>query len=328
MVCRLPPLPGVRPAGSTTSTESQNTTPGPTARGRNAHRDQKHTAATAESTRGRDRTRELPPPLALYPAPRPIPVPARRPAPRWVIPILVVALILAAGVAAAAYWPFPRPTTPPELVASIQIDHARGPHPLQVSVTANVSGGTPPYSYNWTFGDGASASTQGATHTYFEHGTFQVLLRATDHDNRTAAAGVMVTVTPVRERPDLLNASNQALGPGTSNAWVSPVSIPASAVSAWLNGSTNVTACSLGGNCDAYVEILNAYDAMNLTHGKAVTNPIWCAGSNGTCQANRTIGFAVNLDAWAGQTVYLAIFNNDVVWSQTVSARATMDCWY
>ncbi|MGC2290034.1 MAG: PKD domain-containing protein [Thermoplasmata archaeon] len=244
------------------------------------------------------------------------------------MPVLVVALVLASGVAAAAYWPFPRPVATAPLTANVEISRSSGPHPLSVTVTANVSGGTSPYSYAWTFGDGGTASAAGATHVYTARGTYQILLRVTDHANDTAAAGTTVNVSPVEESPTILNASAQTLGAGESRAWIIPVSVPSTALSAWVYGTTNVTGCSLGGNCAAYVEVLNIHDETNLTLGDAITDPIWCLQVNGSCVANRTTTLAVNLEGLAGETVYLVLFNSDAVWSQTVSALVWMDSWY
>jgi PKD repeat protein len=274
----------------------------------------------------RDRAQNLPPPLALYAASRRNPF--KKSARRWVVPALAIALVLASGVAAAAYWPFPRPVATAPLEAAVEINRTSGTHPLSVSVEAEVSGGTPPYSYAWTFGDGGTAAVGGATHEYEVRGTYQVLLRVTDHDNRTAAAGVTVTVAPVQEQLMVLNASGQNLGPGESRAWITPISIPSTSLSAWVYGSTNVTGCSFGGNCAAFVEILNVHDETNLTQGDAITNPIWCWGQNGTCHSNRTAKLNANLEEAAGQTVYLVLFNDDYFWSQSVSAQVWLDCSY
>jgi hypothetical protein len=276
----------------------------------------------------RDRTRDLPPPLALYAAARQSNGLLHKAPPRWLIPLLVVALVIAASVAVAAYWPFPRPTATAPLYASIEINRASGPHPLSVTVTANVSGGTPPYRYAWSFGDGTNSSAAGSTHVYASRGIFQLLLSVTDHDRRIAAASATVTVDPVQAKSTVLNASNQTLGAGSASAWVVPITVPATALTAWVNGTVNVTGCSLGGNCAAYVEILNVHDETNLTHGNAITNPIWCHEVNGTCQSNRTTDLAVDLSEFPGQTVYLVVFNDDLVWTQVVSGLIWTDCWY
>ena len=49
-----------------------------------------------------------------------------------------------------------------------------------VRFTAGVSGGQTPYSYNWSFGDGSSATTANPAHTYTGAGPFSVRLVVTD----------------------------------------------------------------------------------------------------------------------------------------------------
>lgn len=53
---------------------------------------------------------------------------------------------------------------------------------LFVSLAAvSVSGGSPPYTFSWTFGDGSAAvSGQSATHTYAVNGTYRVVLAISD----------------------------------------------------------------------------------------------------------------------------------------------------
>jgi PKD repeat protein len=210
----------------------------------------------------------------------------------------------------------------------VQINHSKGPHPLDVTVAANVTGGVPPYAYAWSFGDGASASVAGATHSYAARGVFVVTLRVTDQANGTATAAATVRVDPVFETMKLLNASHQPLGPGEMQAWIAPFTIPATAATAWMNGTVVVTSCSLGGNCGAFVEVLDASDEANLTHGAAITNPIWCLVVMGACQANQSIRMDVDLSDRAGQTEYLVVFNTDLVWSQTVTAHVSLSSWY
>jgi PKD repeat protein len=66
-----------------------------------------------------------------------------------------------------------------------------------INFTANVSpAGVPVASYAWTFGDGTSATTSGATtsHTYAAAGdrTVRVTIRTTT--NRTATGSTNITV--------------------------------------------------------------------------------------------------------------------------------------
>lgn len=49
-----------------------------------------------------------------------------------------------------------------------------------VQFTGFVTGGTAPYSWEWKFGDGATATEQNSTHTYTAPGTYTVILRVMD----------------------------------------------------------------------------------------------------------------------------------------------------
>jgi hypothetical protein len=135
-----------------------------------------------------------------------------------------------------------------------------------------------------------------ATDLFMTRGTYQVLLQVTDHDNRTAGAGVTVNVDPVWQRSMVLNASDQTPGAGESKAWIIPISLPSTELSAELEGTGNLTGCSPGGNCAAFVEILNLHYETNLTLGDAMTDPEWCLEANGSCQANRSTHLEANLD--------------------------------
>jgi uncharacterized delta-60 repeat protein len=55
-----------------------------------------------------------------------------------------------------------------------------GPVPLTVNFTGSATGGVPPYSYAWTFGDGGTSAVQNPSHTYSGVGTFNAVLTVTD----------------------------------------------------------------------------------------------------------------------------------------------------
>ncbi len=61
-------------------------------------------------------------------------------------------------------------------------------------VTNVTSPGTAPLKFAWTFGDGGTAATQNASHTYSKTGTFDATVVATDGDSATASAVVPVTI--------------------------------------------------------------------------------------------------------------------------------------
>jgi PKD repeat protein len=75
---------------------------------------------------------------------------------------------------------------PGALTASASADRTFGTLPLTVAFTGTGSGGTPGYTYNWTFGDGASSTAQNPSHTYTTVGSFPVVFTVTDSASKTA----------------------------------------------------------------------------------------------------------------------------------------------
>jgi PKD repeat protein len=58
----------------------------------------------------------------------------------------------------------------------------------EVNFDAQVENGTAPYTYQWDFGDGTTASTRAALHRFTQAGTYQVKFTATDAKGQTASA--------------------------------------------------------------------------------------------------------------------------------------------
>jgi len=57
---------------------------------------------------------------------------------------------------------------------------APGVSGISVNFTASVTGGTPPYTYHWNFGDGGQSDAPNPTHTYATDGTYHVSVTVTD----------------------------------------------------------------------------------------------------------------------------------------------------
>ncbi|RKR86272.1 glucose/arabinose dehydrogenase [Micromonospora pisi] len=85
--------------------------------------------------------------------------------------------------------------TPPQVTASAT--PTSGSAPLLVTFTGNATDaeGDNPLSYAWDFGDGGTANTANATHTYASAGTFTATLTVTDSRGARGTATVVVTAT-------------------------------------------------------------------------------------------------------------------------------------
>jgi PKD repeat protein len=82
------------------------------------------------------------------------------------------------------------------LAASATALPTAGDAPLIVRLTGGANGGTSPYTFHWAFGDGTSASTQTASHTYAAAGSYTATLTVTDASSHTATATAAVVVSP------------------------------------------------------------------------------------------------------------------------------------
>ncbi len=93
------------------------------------------------------------------------------------------------------------PTAPPVL-ATFKLD----PSPVEgtpVAFTPTVWCGTPPFSYAWSFGDGATSTENSATHTYSSGGTYRVLLTVTDSTGQKFTYSLTMTVASGPQAPPL-----------------------------------------------------------------------------------------------------------------------------
>jgi PKD repeat protein len=84
---------------------------------------------------------------------------------------------------------------PTPLTAGASGTPTTGAAPLHVTFTGSASGGNPPYSFSWNFGDGSSPSSdQSPTHDYATDGSYTATLTVTDSAAATATGSVFITV--------------------------------------------------------------------------------------------------------------------------------------
>lgn len=68
-----------------------------------------------------------------------------------------------------------------------------------IQFTGSAEGGTPPYTWEWDFGDGGSAATQNPTHIYTTPGVFDVTLTVTDSTSDSVSDTTTATITQALE---------------------------------------------------------------------------------------------------------------------------------
>ncbi len=83
---------------------------------------------------------------------------------------------------------------PPPLTASFTYSPASLQVGQQVTFSGTASGGTAPYSFAWSFGDGGLSTVNPTSHSYSTPGSFTVTLTATDSDGVNASSSQIIVV--------------------------------------------------------------------------------------------------------------------------------------
>jgi len=93
------------------------------------------------------------------------------------------------------------------LVASFTYTPSSPQTGQQITFVASASGGTIPYTFSWTFGDGSSGAGSTVTHTYASAGTYAVTLTATDSGSTQQTVTSQRSITVTSPPPPTLGAS-------------------------------------------------------------------------------------------------------------------------
>lgn len=83
--------------------------------------------------------------------------------------------------------------TVPSLQVTIMANPRSGVTPLGVDFRSTVTGGLPPYTYQWTFGDGGSSTEPNPHHDYAKVGSHEASLVVTDSQGTQASQAVTIS---------------------------------------------------------------------------------------------------------------------------------------
>ena len=111
----------------------------------------------------------------------------------------------------------PVESTPPpptgDLVVKASGSPNNGSAPLQVNFTSTPSGGVPPYSYTWDFGDGLKSTLQNPQHVYEKSGDYTAGLTVQDSAGHMNFALVQIKVQAPSQPPTTAPLDVQIYGP-------------------------------------------------------------------------------------------------------------------
>jgi PKD repeat protein len=179
--------------------------------------------------------------------------------------------------------------TPDPLGANAGAIPTFGGAPLTVAISSTATGGVPPYSYAWTFGDGGTSTVQNPSYTYMTAGTYVAEVTVTDANPSTVRANVTISVSP--SVPPSLTITNVTL---------------TSFEESWSNGTwTNVTGAVLVmGNTSGYC-LSGLGPEWNWSVATLATS--WIPQTNGIVTYGFNVTTMTNQSFLPGSTIWVGL---------------------
>jgi PKD repeat protein len=92
-------------------------------------------------------------------------------------------------------------------VATASATPSSGPAPLAVQFSATLAGGTPPYQYQWDFGDGTTSDEAAPAHTFLSGGSYAVILVVRDAIGQAAVDNRLLIAVGSLDAPAITTVS-------------------------------------------------------------------------------------------------------------------------
>jgi hypothetical protein len=105
------------------------------------------------------------------------------------------ALLIGGGIAIAATNSGGSSSSSTPTVAATASPSATGPAPLSVTFSLSLTGGSPPFTFSWNFGDGTTSTAANPTHVYLVPGSYTASVTVTDSRGRSAMSNLAIQVT-------------------------------------------------------------------------------------------------------------------------------------